>query len=54
MTVYQRSVLAWLAGGVVGLAVAKKRKVTGALMGAAIVGAFADKLIEQGERTGDN
>lgn len=39
--------LAWLAGGLFGIAVARDRWILGALFGALILGTIGDKLIEQ-------
>ena len=48
MTIFQRSVLLWVGGAVAGAAVARKRKVLGALLGAVIVGGVGDKILENG------
>lgn len=50
MSPFARSSMAWIAGGVAGVVVAgrmKKSKFTGGLLGAMVVGAIADKAIEE-------
>lgn len=39
--------LAWLGGGVVGAALAKEHRVAGFALGAIVIGAVSDKLIER-------
>ena len=39
--------LAWIGGGVVGAALAKEHRVAGFALGAILVGAVSDKLIER-------
>ena len=47
MTPFQMSVLSWLGGGVAGAVVAKQHRVAGFALGALVVGAVADVLIER-------
>lgn len=47
MTVFEKSLLAWVAGGVAGAALAKKHRVAGFAAGALIFGAVADVVIER-------
>ena len=47
MTPFQMSVLSWLGGGVAGAVVAKEHRVAGFALGAILVGAVSDKLIER-------
>lgn len=46
MTVFDTSSLFWLGGGVVGSVLSKKHRVAGFALGAILVGAIADKMIE--------
>jgi hypothetical protein len=46
MTPWDASALAWIGGGVVGAAIAKKHRVAGFALGAILVGVISDKLIE--------
>ncbi len=39
--------LAWLGGGIVGAVVAKEHRVAGFALGAIVIGAVSDKLIER-------
>jgi hypothetical protein len=47
MTPWDLSVLAWVGGGVIGAVVAKNHRIAGAALGAIVVGAVSDKLIEK-------
>lgn len=47
MTIHQMSVLAWIGGGVVGSALSTEHRVLGFILGAVVVGAVADKVIER-------
>jgi hypothetical protein len=47
MTPWDASVLAWIGGGVAGAVLSKKRPVAGFALGAILVGAITDKLIER-------
>lgn len=47
MSPWSASVLAWLGGGVVGAALAKEHRVAGFALGAIVIGAVSDKLIER-------
>jgi hypothetical protein len=46
MTPWDMSVMAWIGGGVVGAVVAKEHRIAGFALGAVVVGAVSDKLIE--------
>lgn len=46
MTPFRMSILAWLGGGVLGALLLKNGRVSGFVMGALVVGAVADKMIE--------
>ena len=43
---WDSSVLAWLGGGIAGAVIAKNHRVAGFALGAVLVGAITDKLIE--------
>jgi hypothetical protein len=47
MTPWNLSVLAWVGGGVIGAVVAKEHRIAGFALGAILVGAVSDKLIER-------
>lgn len=47
MSPWDSSVLAWIGGGVVGVALSKEHRVAGFALGALLVGAISDKLIER-------
>lgn len=47
LTPFQLSALAWIGGGITGAALSKDRRVTGAALGALLIGAISDKLIER-------
>lgn len=47
MSPWSASVLAWLGGGIVGAVVAKEHRVAGFALGAIVIGAVSDKLIER-------
>lgn len=47
MTPFQLSLLAWSSGGLAGAALSKKHRLAGAALGAVLVGAISDVLIER-------
>jgi hypothetical protein len=47
MSPWDASVSAWIGGGVVGAVLAKKHRIAGFALGAILVGAVTDKLIER-------